>query len=126
MSCGGQHLLGSIIALVDARPGYTLARISRMLGVHPHTASGRLASAGKDIRSLRDQSLLRLLDRCLGAGEPFKQAWTSAGFRSASEFARRVRRLTDKSPSELRRMRDSGSIAANLAGLGLDVLGAGQ
>lgn len=98
---------GKIAALaasfVAESPLASTRDICNVLGVHRHTLQRALKSEGTCLSALRATAVLLRVEAFGARAEPaaLKALWTDLGFRSASNFARFVRRTTGRPPREL-------------------------
>lgn len=102
MSYRGEKLVEFAIDLVRQHPRLTAAEASDRLHIHRHTLQRTLKANDLSFKLIKQALVLeRLDDRFALRLTSLKQVWTELGFASASAFARYIRHVTGKSPSEL-------------------------
>lgn len=105
MSYDPRLLFEKILACLDANPCKTLRDLSQSLHISEGTIQKAVQlSTGKGFRLLRDEVILTRV-KWLFAEQPevpIKELSFGIGFKSASSFARTIRRASGLSPEELR------------------------
>jgi AraC-like DNA-binding protein len=98
-------LFQKISVCINTSPSVTLRDLSRSLHVSRQTIEKAVYLAtDRTFKRLRDEILLTLVERHF-AGEPImaiKEVSFAVGFKSASSFARTIKRVCGCSPEELR------------------------
>jgi AraC family transcriptional regulator len=105
MSYDPRLLFQRIFACLEESPCKTLSDLSRSLCLSERTIQKAVnLSTGKSFRLLRDEVILNRV-KCLFAARPevpIKELSFGIGFKSASSFARAIKRASGLSPEELR------------------------
>jgi AraC-like DNA-binding protein len=109
--------------LVRQEPRLTATEVAKLLGVHRHTLQRALQANCRTFELVKQAVVLERLACHLSDEKtaPLKQLWTELGLTSASTFARYIRRLTGKSPSEHRANGTLGPSARKMSIVSLDV-----
>ena len=105
MSYGQRYLFNRITLTLQSKPRCSLAELARELGVSRRTIQNAISAVtGRKFSDLRDEALLERVKSLLisAPNTPTKELAFEAGYRSASAFARAVRRACGISPKELR------------------------
>lgn len=112
-------------AALNREPRLGATALAARLGVHRHTLQRALAAGGASHAEMQRRLIRERLDAWLAhpGTLPVKAVWSELGFPSASSFARYVRRLTGRSPSELRERRELGRSERKRDKMALDLRG---
>ena len=121
MSYQPDKLVELAVDLLRRQPRLTASEVSEKLLVHRHTLNRALKAGGRSLALIR-QVLERLhVHFTCGRTTSFKEVWTELGFASASSFARYIRQVTGKSPSEYRADRALGQTARKSSKMSLEL-----
>lgn len=105
MSYAPKLLFGKIVDALDESPSRTLGDLARNLKVRRQTIDGAIKFVTGGTFELLRQEILLVQIRTLFASEPtlpIKELGFALGFKSATSFARSVKRASGFSPEELR------------------------